>query len=191
MLVDHVTTYTVGRPYVVFRAKVGKCAAKVIQQAFVLIGNRNADGTSLPNSHQPHCVESDRGDNIPLGGRHRKQIDCYSIPLANVRKPDPSIDLVDGRVSGPDGNAMECRSRCSKGCTHTDSLLVETSKRPTARYSNLCPYRPLLRERRHILVLLVSEVMLRQSPLPALTARVFSPRCSVVNCRFCQYSVQG
>src|SRR5205807_8754053 len=33
MLVDHVTTYTVGRPYVVFRAKVGKCAAKVIQQA--------------------------------------------------------------------------------------------------------------------------------------------------------------
>jgi hypothetical protein len=71
MLVDHITPHTIGRAHVVLGPKVRKCAAKVIQQAFVLMGNGDASGTSLPDSHQPHCVEAKGGDPIPLGGRYR------------------------------------------------------------------------------------------------------------------------
>ena len=67
MLVDDVATNAVGRADVVLGAEVGKSAAEVVEQAGISVGDGDACGTALPDSHEPDGVEAVGGDGVPFG----------------------------------------------------------------------------------------------------------------------------
>src|SRR5215471_244054 len=66
MLIDHVTSYTVGRAHVVFGAKVRKRSQEILKQTIVSIGNCNTSRASFPNSHKPNCIEAISSNGIPF-----------------------------------------------------------------------------------------------------------------------------
>ena len=67
VLVDDVASYAVRRSDIVFRLEVRQSPTKIVKQILVLIGDRNARWTSLPNTHEPDGIESELGDGIPFG----------------------------------------------------------------------------------------------------------------------------
>src|SRR5271154_4658665 len=94
MLVNHVASYAVGRADIVFRLEVRQSAAESVNQIFVLIGNRNPRRTSFPNPHQPDSIETKPGDGVPFGGGYGTQVNVRFSLQAELRKPNPGIDLV-------------------------------------------------------------------------------------------------
>ncbi len=94
IVVDYIAVYTIWRPDVVFGAEIRKGSTELSQQILVLVGNCNPRRTALPNAHKPHRIEAERGDRIPLGRRHTRQVDVLPILLGKFRNPRPGIDLV-------------------------------------------------------------------------------------------------
>src|SRR5262245_7118395 len=101
MLVDDVTSHTIGRSNIVGWLKIRKSLVEGIQEVCVLIRDRNAYWASLPNSHQPDSVEAIGTDSVPLGRGNGRQINGPAVFLAQLCQPDPRVDLIHCRISSP------------------------------------------------------------------------------------------
>jgi hypothetical protein len=87
-------SYTIGQSHIVSRTKVRKCSGEVIQQDFILVSNRDALWTSFLITHQPHSIEAECGDAVPVRRRHTALVDDDSILLDENSKPDPRVSFI-------------------------------------------------------------------------------------------------
>ena len=98
-------SYTIGRSRIVFRTKVPKWSAEVVQKDFILIYNREARWPSFPNTQCPYIIEAEFGDSVPIRRRQIVQVNDGSVLLAEIMKQDPrDLYFTNCEISGPLGN---------------------------------------------------------------------------------------
>src|SRR5882672_1036310 len=81
IVIDNIAAYAIWRPDVVFGAKIRKRSTELSKQILILVGDCNPRRTALPNAHEPHRIEAEGGDRIPLARRHARQVDVLPILL--------------------------------------------------------------------------------------------------------------
>jgi hypothetical protein len=101
VFVNHVLPHTIRRPYVVFCPEVGKSPTEVCKKALVLIRDGDARGAPFPDPHEPHGVNVQAGDGVPLLPGNLGQGYRPFVFLAQLLKPDPCIDFIDNRMFWP------------------------------------------------------------------------------------------
>src|SRR5271169_5493075 len=70
MLVNHVSTYAIGRTDVILSTEIRQRPPKICHKVFVPVSNGDARRAALPYPHQPHGIEAVRGYGIPFGKRN-------------------------------------------------------------------------------------------------------------------------
>jgi hypothetical protein len=70
MPVNFVAAHAIRGSYVVFGAKARQGPPEILKQTRVLVGDRDARGTTLPDAHEPNCIKAQSSEGIPFGGRY-------------------------------------------------------------------------------------------------------------------------
>jgi hypothetical protein len=99
MIIDDVVAYAVGRSHHIACLPIGKSRCETGPQIIIRQRDRDAGGTALPDTHQPHAIETKIGYFVPVAIRNRSKIDSSSFLVADCLKPRPGVDLVDKRLS--------------------------------------------------------------------------------------------
>ena len=94
MIIDNIAAYAVGRSHNIVGLPIGQSRVEADPQ--VVIGQRDPDagGAALPNSHQPHAVESKIGNLLPVAVGNRPKINRPAIGPAETSRPDSSFSGV-------------------------------------------------------------------------------------------------
>ena len=94
MIIDNIAAYTIGRSHNIVGLPIGKSRVEADPQ--VVIGQRDHDagGAALPDSHQPHAVESKIGNLIPVAVGNHPKINSPAFDPADRFQPGPGVDLV-------------------------------------------------------------------------------------------------
>ena len=78
MIIDNIVAYAVGGSDDIVWLPIGKSRSEAGAQAVIGQRDRDAGGTALPNTHQPHAVESKIGYFIPVAIGNRSKINsCF------------------------------------------------------------------------------------------------------------------
>jgi hypothetical protein len=101
MFVDYVVTHAVWRADIVLRRKVREGSSEILKEPLVSRRDLDPGGAPLPDSHEPHSVESIRGDGIPLLLRYRGETHRPQVFLSEFTQPDPGVDFIDNWVPRP------------------------------------------------------------------------------------------
>ncbi len=98
VVVDDVIPDAVRRSDDVVARPARQRRVEVGQQAAVRHRDADAGRAALPDAHQPHGIEAQRGDVRPLAVRNRLEGDRATLAIAESAQPGPGVDLIDGRV---------------------------------------------------------------------------------------------
>ena len=114
-IVDHVVAHAVRRADHVLVAKVGQGARDRPRRAGDRRGRSQAGRAALPDAHQPHGVDGQRGERVPLGCGHLVERSARPRSRPRRSQPDRGVDLVDR--SGAAGSRIGSGGGCGRART--------------------------------------------------------------------------